>query len=204
MPKGQSHLYTEEQKCFLQANCSLPRKELTRTFNEMFTLSLTEKAISSYCKRHGWLTGRNGQYVKGSQPWNTGTKGVCKPNKTSFKPGQTPSNSKPLGHERICPKDGHILIKVDEPNPYTDADTRYRPKHHVVWEKHHGSIPDGHVVRFKDGNNINCDIDNLECVSKSVNLRMNRNNVNSLPSELKEIGATLAKLEVATFEAMKK
>ncbi|POC57729.1 HNH endonuclease, partial [Vibrio vulnificus] len=51
---------------------------------------------------------------------------------------------------------------------------------------------------------LNCKLSNLECVSQSVNLRMNQNRVNDLPSELKETGRLVSKLEVATFETNKR
>jgi len=201
MPKGVCHQYTEDQKKFLKDNSLLPRKELTEQFNSTFGLEQSQKAIAAYCKRHGWLTGRNGCFEKGELPWNTGTKGLCKPNSGSFQSGQVPHNKKPVGHERICSKDGYILVNVAERNPYTGADTRYRPKHYVIWEKENGEVPKGMILRFIDGDKLNCKLSNLECVSQSVNLRMNQNRVNDLPSELKETGRLLSKLEVATFEA---
>ncbi len=35
-----------------------------------------------------------------------------------------------------------------------------------VWEQQHGPIPPGHAVVFKDGDRANCDIANLECISR--------------------------------------
>ncbi|SIO94687.1 HNH endonuclease signature motif containing protein [Vibrio spartinae] len=203
MPKGKTHIYTEEEKLFLSENCQRARRELTVLFNHRFGTDIGEKAIAGTCKRYGFFSGRTGHFEKGSKPWNTGIKGATTSNSGSFQKGQVPKNLKPIGHERFCAKDGHILIKVNEPNPYTGASTRYRPKHHVVWEQHNGVIPRGHIIRFKDGDNRNCDIDNLVCVSKSVNLRMNKRDVNNLPDELKETGRMIAELEVAMFEASK-
>lgn len=202
MPKGIFHNYTNQQHDFLNANKTMPRAKLTCLFNQTFKCELSVKAIAAYCKRHGFLTGRTGQIKKGNKPWNTGTKGVCKGSSTSFKKGSIPANLKPIGHERICSKDGFVLIKVEAVNPYTGAKTRYRPKHHVVWEKANGEIPEGMVIRFIDGDQLNCDIDNLMCVSKSLNLRLNKNKVNELPPELKETGFIISTLEVATFDAM--
>jgi RNA polymerase sigma factor (sigma-70 family) len=36
--------------------------------------------------------------------------------------------------------------------------------HRVVWAEHHGPIEEGWNVRFKDGNKLNCAIENLECL----------------------------------------
>jgi len=201
MPKGICHEYTEEQREFIKQNSLLPRKELTDLFNERFNASLTKSAISAFCKRNGWLTGRTGHFEKGEMPWNTGTKGVIKPNSGCFKSGHVPKNKKPVGHERICSKDGYVLINVAEENPYTGADNRYRPKHYIIWEEAYGPVPEGQILRFIDGDKLNCELSNLECVSRTVNLRMNKNGVNELPEELRETGRLISKLEVATFEA---
>lgn len=204
MPKGQSHRYTEAQSAFLKENCTMLRRELTEAFNHRFGTSLTLAAINSCCKRKGWFTGRDGKIEKGNKPWNSGTKGLIKANAGSFKPGQKPTNSKPLGHERVCSKDGFILVKIAEHDPYTNAKTRYRAKHQVVWEREHGEIPDNHAIRFKDGDKLNCVIDNLICVSLAVNLRMNQNRVQDLPIELKATGHAIAELEVVAFNAERK
>ncbi|UTV30888.1 HNH endonuclease signature motif containing protein [Photobacterium atrarenae] len=203
MPKGICHKYTEDQRRFLAENRDLPRQELTDQFNQRFGTCLAATAIKSYCKRHGLKTGRSGQIAQGNVPWNKGKKGLYKGSCTSFKKGHTPANLKPIGHERICSKDGYVLVKVAEPDPYTNAPTRYRPKHIIEWENHHGPVPDGHVIRFKDGVNTHWWVSNLECVSKPVNLRANQNKVHELPPELKPTGMMLSKLEVATFDAMK-
>ncbi|MDK9757653.1 HNH endonuclease [Vibrio sp. D173a] len=204
MPKGQSHPYTQAQLAFLKANCTMVRRELAEAFNHRFKTNLTLAAINSCCKRNGWLTGRDGRMKKGNRPWNTDTKGLVKPNSGCFKQGQKPKNSKPLGHERICSKDGIILVKVAEQDPYTKAKTRYRAKHQIVWENAHGKIPENHAIRFKDGDKLNCVLDNLICVSLAVNLRMNKNRVQELPTELKATGHAIAELEVAAFNAKRK
>jgi len=39
-------------------------------------------------------------------------------------------------------------------------------EHRIVYEKHHGPIPEGHDVHHKDGDKLNNDISNLELLSK--------------------------------------
>lgn len=43
--------------------------------------------------------------------------------------------------------------------------------HHAVWIQHHGPIPPGFKVCFKDGNADNCRIGNLELLSNSEQVR---------------------------------
>lgn len=37
----------------------------------------------------------------------------------------------------------------------------------LIWETHHGEIPPGHKVIYKDGNRFNVSIENLDCLSHS-------------------------------------
>lgn len=39
--------------------------------------------------------------------------------------------------------------------------------HRYIWELHFGAIPDGCVIHHKDGNKLNNNLDNLECLSRS-------------------------------------
>lgn len=50
--------------------------------------------------------------------------------------------------------------------------------HHVVWEEHNGPIPAGHKVCFKDGNHLNCAIENLELLSNSEQVRKHATGAN--------------------------
>ncbi|MEN3369982.1 MAG: hypothetical protein V7609_2125 [Verrucomicrobiota bacterium] len=38
--------------------------------------------------------------------------------------------------------------------------------HRLVWIEHHGPIPDGHQIMFRDGDRTNCAIENLYCASR--------------------------------------
>jgi hypothetical protein len=43
--------------------------------------------------------------------------------------------------------------------------------HRIIWDLHHGPIPEGYTVDHIDGNTVNNKIDNLRCVLKEVNSR---------------------------------
>lgn len=49
--------------------------------------------------------------------------------------------------------------------------TKIKYLHHVIWTEHHGPIPAGFKVCFKDGNHRNVAIDNLELLSNSEQVR---------------------------------
>jgi hypothetical protein len=198
-------LYTPEQILFLRENYTgRSLAELTTVFNDRFSAAKTQKQIRAAVHNRGITSGRTGCFEKGHMPWNTGTKGMTAANVTSFKMGSIPPNRKPLGSERICPKDGFILVKIAERNPYTGFPTRYKHKHVHVWEQVHGKkVPAGMVVAFKDSDKLNCDPANLMLISRGELLLLNKHGYREMPVELKPSLLALAKLEEKTRAAIK-
>lgn len=111
------------------------------------------------------------RFKKGLVPANKGKRqtdfmsaeGIERTKATRFKPGQQPANTRPVGYERID-DDGYVLIKVE-------GERKMTHKHRHVWRQHHGEIPDGYCVSFRDGNKQNCDISNLFLISREDNAR---------------------------------
>jgi hypothetical protein len=193
-----SRLYTPDQAQFLRDNYpGRSLAELTAIFNEHFQTDRTEQQIKTFVHNRGIVSGRTGRFEKGHKPWNNGTKGqgLTVPNSGSFKTGSNPPNRKPVGSERIDPRQGYVLVKINEQDPYTGFPTRYKLKHIVVWEQHHGPVPAGSVVIFADGNRSNCGIANLRLVSRAELLHLNRWYAET-PVELKPSALALTKLEV--------
>lgn len=196
--KGRTIQYSEVELAFLHAHAALPRRDLHARFVERFDRAdVTRDQIKAKCTRMGLKTGRTGCYRTGNVPANKGRRGQSAPGSkaTQFKSGQMPHNTKPLGYERICKKDGYILIKVAQRDPHTGAATRMVRKHRHVWAQANGPIPKGHVVRFLNGDKTDCDIENLICVPTSLNARLNVMGFNDLPPELR--GTALAQARLA-------
>ena len=78
--------------------------------------------------------------------------------RTAFKDGNIPHNAYAAGTEIV--RDGRVYIKVS-------GIRTLQLKHRYVWEQHHGKIPEGHIIKFKDGDFMNCDIDNLYIMSRA-------------------------------------
>ncbi|OTU28882.1 HNH endonuclease [Acinetobacter pittii] len=152
--------YTSEQLDFIKANCTMTRSDLAKAVNQKFGTNFTVDQIKGLCTRNKWISGRTGCFEKGNKPWNTGTKGICKPNSGNFKKGQITWNKKPIGYERICSKDGYVLVKTAEPNVF-------KLKHRIVWENVNGPVPEGMVVAFKNMDRTDCRIENLTLMSKA-------------------------------------
>lgn len=113
------------------------------------------------------------RFRKGHTPMNKGQKGVYGKGseKGWFKKGSNPKNTK---------KDGDISIRKDSHGrPYKHiriAKGKWVHYHRYLWEKHTGKpIPKGFVVTFKDGDSMNCVVENLELISMGENARRNMN-----------------------------
>ncbi len=201
-------LLTAEQAAFVDRMYRVHTgADLARVVNARFGLSLKISQIRSYLKNHGIQSGRDGRFVNGNKPWNNGLKGkgICKPNSGTFAKGNIPARTRELGEERICSKDGFVLVKVSEANPYTGAVTRFKHKHVVIWERHHGRpVPPGMVVRFADCDKMNFEPENLILITRAENLRLNQLGLSEYPEELRPSVIAIAKLEVKTFGKIRK
>ena len=123
-------------------------------------------------KRRVAKAGESHRFAKGLIPWNTATVGVCgqHPNsrKTQFKKGNLPKNTL---------TDGAVTIRTDK-RGVRQKMIRIRLGKWLYlsrynYEKHIGPISKGHVIRFLDGDTMNCDPSNLECVSRQLNMLLN-------------------------------
>lgn len=131
------------------------------------------------------------QFKKGSTSFNKGLKqstfmtkkGIKNSAKTRFKKGDLPHNTLPDGeqisvrhHKRTGVSYKFYRVKLSKWIPY----------HQHVWRKHNGPIPRGSIVVFKDGNTMNCELSNLELITRKENALRNRHKFNQLPEELKK------------------
>lgn len=182
------HKYSKIEDEFLIKNVKgITLKELTYRFNKKFRTNVKESSIANRKVRLKIRSGIvGGQFKKGNIPFNKGTKGIMKANKTSFKKGNIPKNYKPIGYERIN-KDGYTEIKIKDPNVFV-------LKHRYLYEQKYGKIPKGYKLIFADKNKQNLDINNLLLVTDAEELIMNNRKLISENKELTKIGAVLAKV----------
>lgn len=146
--------------------------------------------------RRGDNVGASSRFHPGQVPPN---KGLRRPgwapgrmSETQFKPGVrqgiAAKNWCAIGTIRKD-SEGFLRIKVREGmkgEAYGFGNTKIWPLlNRHVWEQHNGPIPPSHAVVFKDGDRANCDIDNLECISRRDLMR--RNTVHNLPKPLVEV-----------------
>ena len=163
--------YTAEEKAFLIDYIpGHTYQETIDEFERLFHRRLTAQIVNGCCNHWGVRTGTLGYFPKGHVPANKGKK--IPPEKfslaaraTQFKKGVI-YRSRPIGYERVL-SDGEVEVKVAEPNVWM-------VKHRYIWQQHHGKIPPGCVILFRDGDRYNFDIDNLVCVTKAEQIFMSK------------------------------
>jgi hypothetical protein len=118
------------------------------------------------------------RFKPGHATWNKG-KEHRPPGRSAewqFKPGSTPPNRHPVGHIRMN-ADGYLDIKTAPGMRKWVALSRWN------WRQAHGEYPPkGSTLIFRDGNRLNCAVENLECLTRAE--LMKRNSVHNLPKEL--------------------
>ena len=171
-------------------------RPLASTYQRAATLGLKKSEAYLASPAAGRTTGRHGmgtRFAKGQAPANKGLRrpgwGPGRMKSTQFKPGVrlgvAAKNWQPIGSIRSDPE-GYQRIKVRDAvkgEHYGFGNVRVWPllQRHV-WEQAHGSIPAGHAVTFRDGNKANCDLGNLELVSRAD--LMKRNTIHNYPKPI--------------------
>jgi hypothetical protein len=166
---------------------------VSQVYNRTFSRGIkkdpkVKKAINRALRLNA---GKHTRFEKGRKPWNEGKK--C-PNllltnaaKTMFKPGRKPPNTK---------EDNAISIRKDTSGRlyyYSKlADSKWALTHRLTWEQANGPIPPKHIVRFIDGNTMNLELSNLECIPMIQN--MTKNSIQRFPMELQQVMKLKSKL----------
>lgn len=204
MSKGRRIPYTPTELEFIAARRAWSRRELHAAFVAEFGRDdVSLHALKQLCQRKGWKTGRDGRFEKGFTPHNKGKPMPFNPNsaRTRFKKGNQPRNTKWAGHERIG-KDGYVWISVEQTNPYTGYCRRYVQKHRWLWERLHGPVPDGMVLKSLDGDKTNTDPANWKLIPRALLPRLNGRfgrDYDAAPAELKPTIMAVAEVEHAAL-----
>jgi hypothetical protein len=150
-------------------------------------LRKSPELLAEHGRRHLLQSGKAYRFPKGHVPWTKGLKGYDsggRSHETRFKKGHMPATWVPIGTEVRDPKDGYLKRKVSDDRTKASR-FNWRLVHHLLWEKHHGPIPRGHAVAFRDGDRANISIKNLELITRGELAA--RNHHSNLPPELAEV-----------------
>lgn len=207
--KGRPHNFTEIELAFIKVRATLPRAELHAEFCRVFGREeVTKEALSSLCKRNGWLTGRTGRFTPDTAAWNKGQPMPYNPNSaaTRFKKGQRSGRAnhlyKPIGTERITVY-GYIERKINDDMPMQG---RWRAVHLIRWEELHGPLPEGMALKCLDGNKFNTAPANWKAIPRAMLPRLNGKSgrrFEHAPAELKPTIMAVAQLEHEIHQARK-
>lgn len=157
--RGHHHYTDTEKKWLISQDPDLTYKELTQMFNEKFSADVSRDSISDLmCKRLKAVSRTNNSKRK------------------RFTKGAKPKYN--VGDEII--KAGYVYVKVDDRYfegkcSFENYRQNWRRKSDLVWEEHHGAIPEGWFVVFLDGNPMDCSIENLAVVNRSIHAVMCKN-----------------------------
>lgn len=119
--------------------------------------------------------------------------------KMTYKKGNIPHNAH---------KDGTITSRTESSGiEYLHMKVPGRRKmmmlHVYLWEQEHGQIPKTHVIVFKDGNQLNCVIENLKCITRAEHLKRNKQKSLDLENIIKD-NPELLKLHQVTKKLKRK
>lgn len=216
---GKRHYYTKKEKELIisrypyESSAKIAKDlgvSVSSIYNQAHVLKL--KKSEAYLKTpesglflKGERRGKRNQFKKGSPAFNKGLKqteymskeSILNSKKTRFKKGQLPYNTKYNGFiTKRKAKSGRVyqFIRVGASD--------WVHLHVYNYIKANGPQPAGSCIIFKDGDTLNTSIENLECISRSENMK--RNTIHNYPQELKEIMRLNGKLNRKINEKLTK
>lgn len=179
------------KKYYAQYGASGPKGCTQRIFDKLGIKRLP-KAIKQKARRLGisYQGEHKGHFKKGMIPWNKGKpmspeySAKCAPYR--FGKGHKPANTKYDG--AISKSQGYWQIRISEGNWVALNRWIYQNYYNV-------SLTSQDVIKFKDGNRDNLNIDNLQRVSRCKNLLLNNPKTSYMSEELMEVIETYNKLK---------
>lgn len=170
--KGHRFFWTPEKEAFVAARCDKPYSVVIDEFEAEFGVRLTEGALGHFKWRHGLYSENDGRY----------------------RPGDLPANHSPLGAE-VEKQKGYLWVKVSDRRwTGNDSKNNWKPKSHVVWEEANGPVPEGMRVAFRNGDTMDCRLENLMLVTPTELAYITQMGVKNMEPEARQTGELVARL----------
>jgi hypothetical protein len=199
--------FSKAERLWLKRRQTMPRREFWAAYVDKFGRDISLEAFKALGDRLGLRTGRTGRIEKGHVPANKGKKMPYNANsaRTQFKKGQLSGRAlerqKPIGSERFS-KEGYLERKIHNGMP---QQSRWRTVQRINWEKKHGPVPKGHVLKCLDGNKLNTAPSNWDLISRAVLAVRNKRFAGAaIPPELERTAIVIAKLDLKLGEQRRK
>lgn len=163
--------WTEQEYQLLRACYPIGGAQYTHQVFKENGFNRTSGAIKNKAVLLGVRSISDGKFKKGHMPQNKGL-GMSdelreKVKHTWYKKGHLPHNTKEKDGKIVKRKDNrgvlnyHIRVSLG----------KWKYLSRYLWEQAHGPIPKGMVVTFKDGDPMNCVLENIEMISRLENLK---------------------------------
>lgn len=188
--------WTDKERDFLKANyrkryaeqmAKVLKRSVSSVRNQISQMGLEKpKEFWQECGRRLVKSGKANRFKRGLVPWNLGK---------SYNPGGRSVETR-FKKGRIVPAKEFYLYPDKNGKMYKHVRVsagKRRPLHQVNFERTSGKIPPGYILRFVDGDTMNCDPSNLTLITKEQNMRLNA--PNHYPEELLEIVKPLKELK---------
>jgi hypothetical protein len=210
-----TELYPADVMQYIRENCAgTSPADMAERLNERFGTAYTQNQIRAYYKNHHLRSGLDGRFQKGRTSHNKGKTwdefmsrdAQERSRRTTFKKGNLPHNTRPIGHERVS-EEGYTYVKVRQRPSRKDCNDNFVAKQRLIWEEHFGPVPDGCLVAFANGDPSDLRIENLVLETKQQHAVKNRCGIHGYDREsaraanmIADIKMQIRRKETATHE----
>lgn len=196
--------FTAEQEEWLVAHNHMSASEMSKGINDEFSLSTSPDEIKGWRARTKNPRPTPSRFQKGHTPFSKGKKwdeymspeSQARSRMTTFKKGDTPHNTQPLGSISIMV--GYWVMKVSHTG---NQHQKWKFLHRLLWEKEKGPIPKGMNVVFRNGDRNDIRMENLMLMNNKEMARYTP--VDDSEPEMQRFSEIVARVAAKVAEKMK-
>ena len=196
--------FTAEQEEWLVAHNHMSASEMSKGINDEFSLSTSPDEIKGWRARTKNPRPTPSRFQKGHTPFSKGKKwdeymspeSQARSRMTTFKKGDTPHNTQPLGSISIMV--GYWVMKVSHTG---NQHQKWKFLHRLLWEKEKGPIPKGMNVVFRNGDRNDIRMENLMLMDRKEMARYTP--VDDSEPEMQRFSEIIARVAAKVAEKMK-
>ena len=196
--------FTAEQEEWLVAHNHMSASEMSKGINDEFSLSTSPDEIKGWRARTKNPRPTPSRFQKGHTPFSKGKKwdeymspeSQARSRMTTFKKGDTPHNTQPLGSISIMV--GYWVMKASHTG---NQHQKWKFLHRLLWEKEKGPIPKGMNVVFRNGDRNDIRMENLMLMDRKEMARYTP--MDDSEPEMQRFSEIVARVAAKVAEKMK-